>query len=101
MFLPFKTIFNYILSLFTSPKVIVNEPQTKRHYDTTKFTPDMVEYIRQRHGEERNCTNPEYRITMDTLSKELNAHFGLSKSQTSYANVWNHTGAYAPPTDSE
>ncbi len=97
----FRAIFTYVLNLFNPPKGVLNEPQSKRHYDLTKFTPDMVEYIRQRREEERNCTNPKYSITMDALTKELNAHFELSKSQTSYANVWNHTGAYAPPTPSE
>ncbi len=95
-----RTLWYYILNLFATPQGLVH---TESKHDLTIITPEMVEYIRQRHRENGilRCTFREHSITMVALTKELNEHFGLNKSRTTYANVWNYKGAYQLTNKSE
>ena len=95
-----RTLWYYILNLFATPQGFVH---TESKHDLTILTPKMLSYIRQRHTEviQIKCTFPAHAITMVALTKELNEHFGLNKSRTTYANVWNYKGAYQLTNKSE
>ena len=95
-----RTLWYYILNLFATPRGF--EPKQAKH-DLTKITPDMIKHIRHRHAGNAliKCTFPEHSLTMVALTKELNEYFGINKSRTTYANVWNYKGAYQLTNKSE